>query len=76
MVNLFILLYLITKKSKMEELENLNHENLREPTADKPVLMTMKIILSYIVSDISKKPRSFRIGMFTIYLVVMFLSLV
>lgn len=36
---------------------------------------TIWIILRYIVSDITKRPRSFKIGLFTIYLVVTFLAL-
>lgn len=36
---------------------------------------TIWIILQYIISDITKRPRSFKIGLFTIYLVVTFLAL-
>jgi hypothetical protein len=38
--------------------------------------MTVRIVVNYIVSDIQRKPRSFKIGLFTIYLVVTFISLV
>ncbi|CAD8197198.1 unnamed protein product [Paramecium octaurelia] len=36
---------------------------------------TIWIIVRYIISDIAKRPRSFKIGLFTIYLVVTFLAL-
>ena len=34
---------------------------------------TLQIILSYIITDIRKKPRSFKIGVFSIFIVVSFL---
>ncbi|CAD8045647.1 unnamed protein product [Paramecium sonneborni] len=40
------------------------------------ITVTIRIIVEYIYSDIRKKPRSFKIGLFTIYLVVMFLALI
>jgi len=33
-----------------------------------------KAIIIYIIEDIKKKPRSFKIGIFTIFLVIGFLS--
>lgn len=40
------------------------------------ITVTIRIVVEYIYSDIKKKPRSFKIGLFTIYLVVMFLALI
>lgn len=40
------------------------------------IKQTMLITVEYIISDIKKKPRSFKIGLFTIYLVVTFLALI
>jgi len=36
---------------------------------------TFKSVLSYLLSDITKKTRSFQIGIFTIFLVVSFLAM-
>ena len=36
---------------------------------------TLRIVLNYILSDIHKKKRSFRIGVFTIFLVVTFIMM-
>ena len=41
---------------------------------NQPLLKTLNIIIKYIVSDIQKKPRSFKIALFTIYIVVTFLT--
>lgn len=35
---------------------------------------TAKIILQYLLNDIRKKPRSFKIGIFSIFLVIGFLA--
>ena len=34
-----------------------------------------KVIFNYLISDLKKKQRSFKIGLFTIFLVVFFISL-
>ena len=36
---------------------------------------TFRIVMNYIVSDVHKKKRSFRIGVFTIFLVVTFIMM-
>jgi len=39
------------------------------------VVSEISTIVSYLISDIKKKPRSFNIGIFTVFLVVSFLTL-
>mmetsp|Transcript_1247 Transcript_1247/g.777 ORF Transcript_1247/g.777 Transcript_1247/m.777 type:complete len:96 (+) Transcript_1247:36-323(+) len=39
------------------------------------IFSEISTIVSYLVADIKKKPRSFNIGVFTVFLVVSFLTL-
>jgi len=36
---------------------------------------TLKIILNYVITDIQKRPRSFKIGVFSVFIVVTFLTI-
>jgi len=45
-----------------------------EKVKGESVLGTAQIIFTYLLNDIEKKPRSFKIGIFTIFLVIGFLA--
>jgi hypothetical protein len=52
---------------------NLKLQKLK--TQFKVYMGTLSTILNYISTDIAKKPRSFKIGVFSVFIVVVFLTL-
>ncbi len=43
-----------------------------KPEFKKPSLLNLRVLLSYVISDLRRKPTSYQIGIFTIALVITF----
>ena len=55
--------------------ESSNHSHYENQETKQTWKKTSRVLLNYLASDIQKKPRSFQIGLFSIFVVVGFLSL-
>ena len=53
----------------------LNPKSIQMTPLNSSFLGTLNIIFRYLLTDIKKKPRSFKIGVFSIFLVVGFVAL-